>query len=420
MHIWQAIVEGLVQGLTEFLPVSSSAHLVFADHFLNLRLSDADTVFFDIMLHLGTLLAVLIYFYKDVWALLYGLGQVVIHPKRAWMENFYSRLAILLIIGTIPAAIAGKTLKLFFTTAFQNVPGTAAFLLVTAVMLFWISRRKAGERTIESLNWKDACVVGIMQAVAILPGISRSGATITGGLFQGLDRESAPRFSFLLSIPIILGGGLLELKDVAHTGTSLPLSVLLAGVLVAAISGYLAVMLLLDIVKRGKLEWFAYYCVIIGLAMLAYWTFLVPKIVVKPQVTPTAITQFDTFLLRTDGKIGPIELGQTIHIEVMVDAGMVPITTIEAVLPPAVSDTPFPVQRMLNFQRTGKGKYYISDEYKLYPLGKNYNINPAGEVRTLDLIVKNRYGMQSETKLDILVVPESLKNRTAKSAAGYF
>ena len=229
MEFWQSIIMGLMQGLTEFLPVSSSAHLVFTEHFLHLRMTEAQTVSFDVLVHLGTLLAVLIYFRSDIGQLLKGAGALIKNPKVAWHDNSFSRLFVFLMIGSIPAAIAGVTLESFFSAAFKNIPGTASLLFITAAMLIWITHRKSGNRGLQKANLKDALLIGLFQAIAILPGVSRSGSTITAGLLRGLDRDSAPRFSFLLSIPIIFGGGLFAVKDIIQTGIALPNAVLVAG-----------------------------------------------------------------------------------------------------------------------------------------------------------------------------------------------
>lgn len=177
------------------------------------------------MLHLGTLEAVLAYFTRDVRALLADAGRLFRLPRESWRSDPHSRLFALLVLGTIPAVAAGAQFQHAFQSAFSSVPGTAGFLLVTALMLVLITWRRIGERPMHTATWKDALLVGLFQAVAILPGISRSGAPITAGLLRGFDREAAPRFSFLLSIPIILGGGAMGIRDLTvapHSSLSLP------------------------------------------------------------------------------------------------------------------------------------------------------------------------------------------------------
>jgi len=410
MPIFAAIIKGLIQGLTEFLPVSSSAHLVFADHFLHLHQTESDTIFFDVMLHLGTLLAVVAYFRRDLLAILRGAGQLIIRPRAAWRGNANSRLFVWLLIGTAPAALAGKFLQDFFEQAFGNVQGTAALLLVTAAMLFWISRRKAGERTLDSLDAKDALWVGLLQAVAILPGISRSGATITGGLMRGLDRESAPRFSFLLSAPIILGGGLLKLKDALEVGTAIPNGALLGGFAAAAVSGYLAVVLLLGMVRRGRLDRFAYYCAVAGLGMLLYWTLLVPKAAVNDLAgfigqQPVGINKQEV--------MGPVEIGQSLRLYLQVKSGMIPLQDVYALVPVEESQPDDHLPFKLEAGTRQAGKWKLIDEYHIRPLQHDHPDILSHEIREMWVILRNKWGIQNEVRLRLLVVPTSPVNGIA-------
>ena len=413
MDILQAIIMGLVQGLTEFLPVSSSAHLVFADHFLHLRLSEAQTVSFDVLLHLGTLLAVLYYFRADVWQLLKGAAALVRAPKKAWRNNPFSRIFALLMLGTIPAGIAGLTLQDFFSAAFQNVPGTAALLFLTAAMLIWISRRKTGSRTLKSARWKDALIIGVFQALAILPGISRSGATITAGLLRGMDRESAPRFSFLLSIPIIFAGGLFDFKDTLGSGFSLPPGLLIAGFVAAAISGYIAVVLLLGIVRRGRLHYFAYYCIVAGAGMLLYWSLLVPK-VEKNALQLISRLPGETYTLRADNEFGPVEMNKPLQFIVPVKSAMLPVRKVQIVLPAQGHS------HSLSLRQSEKPGVFLLDNYPMRPLHAPAE-QPAEEVRDVWLVLYNSWGIRNEFHLRIRVVPPSAYSRTAmagKSDAG--
>ncbi len=409
MTVLAAIIMGLVQGLTEFLPVSSSAHLVFADHFLHLHLDQADTVSFDVLLHLGTLLAVLVYFRRDVLALLRGAGQLLARPRQAWRENPHARLFALLVLGTIPAALAGVLLKDFFSAAFQNVPGTATLLLVTAAMLFWITSRPVGGRALDTANWKDALLVGAFQAVAILPGVSRSGSTITGGLVRGLDRDAAPRFSFLLSIPIILAGGLFDLKDTLKTGYHLPSLALLAGFLTAAISGYIAVVLLMNVVRRGRLNRFGYYCAAAGLLMLGYWTLLVPQI---DAGKAAGLINQHTFSVNADGVLGPLEMGQPVQFTLPVQAGLVPLHDAYALLPTVDGHAPQRIS-LTPIYTGAKGIVLLgSERYLLRPLPGE---SPTGvnNIRNIWVVVRNRWGIQNEVQLQLLIVPVSPQHGTA-------
>jgi undecaprenyl-diphosphatase len=393
MTVFAAAIMGLVQGLTEFLPVSSSAHLVFADHFLHLRLSEADTVSFAVLVHMGTLMAVLVYFRRDILELLAGAGQLMRRPRAAWRENAGSRLFVWLALGTVPAAVLGVTLQDFFSQAFQNVPGTAVLLLGTAAMLFWISRRRHGGRTLEHTTAKDALLIGLFQALAILPGISRSGATITGGLLRGLDRDAAPRFSFLLSVPIILAGGLFDLKDTLQNGFSVTAPVAAVGFVTASVSGYLAVVLLLGVVRRGRLDRFAYYCVAAGIGMLAYWTLLVPKV-----TSEVAGFVGQRPIPNAQGELGPLGIGDSLKLRMVVDSGLLPLSDAYILAPEG--RIPLHLDAA-----TGKGKLGLSSE--VYSIPPHQTVHPAGETREVWVILRNKWGIQNEVRLRLLIVPIS-------------
>jgi undecaprenyl-diphosphatase len=405
------MLEGLVQGLTEFLPVSSKSHLVFANFFMGIRLSDSDTVFFDVMLHWGTLVAVLAFFYQDVLALLRGAGQLIVHPKQAWAENTQSRLFVYLLLGTIPAGLVYIPLKHFLEAAFENVPGTAVMLLVTACMLFWISRRRSGDRTLRSMTWRDAVLIGCCQAAALLPGISRSGSTITGGLFRGLDRDTAPRFSFLLAIPVILAAGLLKIKDAATLGISpsLSLPTLAAGFIVAAVSGYFAIGWLLRVVQRGRLDIFGYYCAVVGIGMLAFWTLLVPKIDANSIMVKTGRETYT--VNRTTDEIGNLELGERVRFAVNVTPGLVAIAQVSAEIP-APAGSPFSVTAGAKFPPAAGGRTFLSEEYQLRPMGDRYAPSAAGDLRDVWVVVRNRWGITNQVRVRLRVVPESLQRCT--------
>jgi undecaprenyl-diphosphatase len=273
LELWQAIVLGLVQGLTEFLPVSSSAHLVLVPWWLGWQA--APSLVFDTTLHLGTLVAVLAVLYGDVWRIVTAwLGSLTGRSAR----TAEARLGWWLILGTIPAVILGVALQSFFERLFDSPPRVAGLLLVTGLILALAERfsRPTG-KLLAQLGWRDAVLVGLAQAVAIAPGISRSGATIAAGLARGLHRAEAARFSFLLSIPIIFGAGLQQLAKTvlgrAHPASSAALAsepalLLLVGFVVAALVGYLAIRFLLSYVQRRSLYPFAIYCWVVGIASL--------------------------------------------------------------------------------------------------------------------------------------------------------
>lgn len=272
MNIIIALILGIIQGLTEFIPISSSAHLALAPWLFGWP---AYGLFFDTMLHWGTLLAVLAYFRKDWIAVIRGFIASVT-ARGPWdarpggrLAAPASRLAWGLILGSIPAAVLGYLFKDFFEGLFSAPRAIAVFLLVTALILFLSERAGRRIRALETLNIPDALVIGLAQAAAIAPGISRSGATMAAGLARGLTRDAAARFSFMLSTPVILGAGLLQLVDLATTSEAAPpLAVLLAGFIAAALTGYLCIRFLLNYLRRGSLNVFAIYCGVAGVAVL--------------------------------------------------------------------------------------------------------------------------------------------------------
>ena len=254
---------GLVQGATEFLPVSSSGHLTLLPWLLDWP---QPSLVFDTTLHLGTLAAVLIFFRQDIAQLVIAWWD---SGRRRRIDTAEARLAWGILIGTIPAALAGYLFEDFFAFFFGSPLWVAIFLLVTGVILAASERMGRREHGLEGITWRDALGIGLAQAVAILPGLSRSGATIGAGLALGLKREAAARFSFLLSIPIILGSGAFKLLDVLEAGgAGASAGGLLLGFLAAALSGYLCIRFLLAFLQRGRLYGFALYCWGAGLVTL--------------------------------------------------------------------------------------------------------------------------------------------------------
>ncbi len=268
MEIIQAIIIGLVQGLTEFLPVSSSAHLIFAQQFLGIA---EPNLAFDVLLHAGTIIAVLAYFWKDIIQMILAFFESLINLARG---NFlaevkkdpYKKLTWLVIIGTIPVGLAGILFNEIIESLFTGISIPAFFLLITGCILYFSQRKNSGEVDLKNMTWKETIIVGCGQACALLPGLSRSGTTIATGLFLGLDKEFAAKFSFILSIPAILGAAVVQLKDVS--GGNIDLFVWIIGFIVAVISGYLAISFLLKLIKEKSLDIFAYYCWIVGIIIL--------------------------------------------------------------------------------------------------------------------------------------------------------
>ena len=253
-----AIGLGVVQGLTEFLPVSSSGHLVVFQQQLaerGIHLS-TDHVAFDLVLHVGTLVPVAVVYRADILNLFKGvLG-----------DNAEGRKMILmLVIATIPTAIIGFAFEDWFMQVFQTTELVGAAFLFTAALLFSTKFARKGEVGIADMSWRWAVMIGLAQGLAITPGISRSGSTIAMAMLLGLNRELAAKFSFLLSVPIILGAFTLKAKDIEATGSILPL---LLGFAAAALSGYFALKVLLRIVNAGDFSKFSYYLVVISLLAL--------------------------------------------------------------------------------------------------------------------------------------------------------
>ncbi|MEN6290642.1 MAG: undecaprenyl-diphosphatase UppP [Methanobacterium sp.] len=273
MTIIQAIILGIVQGLTEFLPVSSSAHLVLVPPLINVNYANpSQAVAFDTLLHLGTLLAVIVYFWKDIIHIITGFVSSILDIFRGKFrtglrEDPSKRLVWLLVIGTIPAALTGILLNKQFEALFNNYAAVGFFLIITGVLLWAAERVKTGHKEIKEVSFKNALSIGIFQAFAIAPGISRSGSTIAAGLFSGLERELAARYSFLLAIPTIAGAALVQVKDIG-TGLEANTAALVSGFLAALIVGFLAIKLLLKLIKERTLMIFAYYCWIVGAATL--------------------------------------------------------------------------------------------------------------------------------------------------------
>ena len=268
MDILQAIIIGLVQGLTEFLPVSSSAHLIFTQQALGL--SDVGLAF-DVLLHVGTLVAVFAYFFSDIISMIKGFFLSLIDLKDGkFMEEVrrdpYKKLAWLTIIATIPVGIVGVLFNDLVESLFTGITVPAFFLLITGCLLYVSQRMNSGGIDLSNITLKEALIMGCGQALAVLPGLSRSGTTIAAGLFSGLDKEFAAKFSFILSIPAILGAGVFQLKDLS--GGNVEIEACIAGFIVAVISGYLAISVLLKLIREKSLDIFAYYCWIVGAVIL--------------------------------------------------------------------------------------------------------------------------------------------------------
>ncbi len=274
MNTLEAIILGTIQGLTEFLPVSSSGHLVLFQNLFGLHEPE---LLFDICLHVGTLAAVLIVFYREIFQILTALVQLPGRLKSAGgIRNLLAgdesiRMALLIVVGSIPTAAIGLLFKEITDQLFGSLTIVGCMLLVTGTLLWQTRRIRSKGRPIERTSLKDALLVGLVQGLAILPGISRSGSTIATALFLGVDRKVAGRYSFLLSIPAILGALILGL-DTPELHTTIPLGTILAGSVISAVVGWLALVILLRVVDRGQLHRFAPYCWAVGaITLVVAW-----------------------------------------------------------------------------------------------------------------------------------------------------
>ena len=270
MNSFQATMLGIIQGITEFLPISSSGHLVIFQHLFGLKEPE---LFFNISVHVGTLIAVIIFFRKEIQAIIISLMRfsALYFTGKAQFSYIYenpdAKLAFLIVTGSIPTAILGLLFHKIADQLFSSVFIVGFMLIITGCFLWstkWIKRK---DRNINRFSIKNALVIGLVQGIAIIPGISRSGSTIVAGLFLGIDRATAARYSFLLSIPAILGAEVLALKDLS-THTLLFDKTILLGAVSSCIVGYCALKLLVYIVGKGRLHIFAPYCWITGIMAL--------------------------------------------------------------------------------------------------------------------------------------------------------
>jgi undecaprenyl-diphosphatase len=263
----KAIILGLIQGLTEFLPVSSSGHLAILHEVLEFETES--NLFFDVILHLGTLIAVVYFYRNSIVNIIRGgiFGVKSIAAKKGIKESFFtsadSKLFTLIFIGSIPTAIIGITFKDFFEGLAGNLVFVGFALIGTALFLTAFELKKKADKKIDSMTVADSLIIGIIQGVAIIPGISRSGSTISTAKLLGISKETAASYSFLLSLPAISGAFLLSMKDAAEAGFVYE-HYILAGFVTAVISGYFALKLLIWMIKRSSMYYFAVYCMILA------------------------------------------------------------------------------------------------------------------------------------------------------------
>jgi len=271
VSLFTALILGIIQGVTEFLPVSSSGHLSIAQNLFKIQAVGEEHVFFDLLLHFGTLIAIFVAYWADIADmgkefflgardLVKGTTPKPVPPGR--------RMIALIVVAMLPLflilPIKKKVEGLYYNTTF-----IAVALLITGCLLFMSDRVKKGRKTAKSATWKDAVIVGIAQAFATLPGISRSGTTITTGTFVGFDRKFAVRFSFLMSVPAVLGAVVLDVSDALAEGIDPALlGVYAVGIVSSAVSGYLSIRFINMIASKGKFGAFAYYCWAAGIITL--------------------------------------------------------------------------------------------------------------------------------------------------------
>ena len=268
MELLKAVILGVVQGLTEFLPVSSSGHLVIGAEILGFK--DTSGIAFEVFLHLGTLLAVIIVFRRELMLMIRSLFvSAEIRRQDPELSRLYS-WNFFIVIATVPAVVVGLFLKDSIEMIFDYILITFAMLAVTGTIMMLTKKIPNGQKEV---NGSRAFLIGIAQAMAIMPGLSRSGSTIFTGMLLGINRETAARFSFVMSIPAILGAAVIKLGDLINSppGRDELLGIGI-GTVASVISGYFAIILLMGIVKKGRLHWFGYYCFAIS-GMGFFWYF---------------------------------------------------------------------------------------------------------------------------------------------------
>ena len=267
MNIWHAILLGLIQGITEFLPISSSGHLSILNNLFGLSIDENGHMFFDVLLHLGTLASIAVVYWKDIVGMFFEvLGFVNLGPLAGARKERYpsARLFFMIILATLPLVLV-LPIKDQLETLYYHSIFIGIALILTGCMLYVSDKMTPGKKTATNMTVLDALIIGLCQCVATVPGLSRSGTTITAGIATGLNREFAVKFGFLMSIPAVLGANLLSLVDAFQEGIDWSLvPAYLVGMAVAAVSGIASISLLHRIAKRGRFGSFAYYCWVVG------------------------------------------------------------------------------------------------------------------------------------------------------------
>ncbi|MGH3499728.1 MAG: undecaprenyl-diphosphate phosphatase [Nocardioidaceae bacterium] len=264
MDFLQALVLGIVEGLTEFLPVSSTGHLTIVEKLMGLGIDDSDVTAFTAVIQIGAIVAVIVYFRRDIWNIITGwLSGLVRSDQRATLDY---RMGWYVIVGTIPVGVAGLLGKDLVTGALRNLWWVAAALIGWSVVMVAAERLASQRRHEHDVRVRDAVIIGVVQCISLIPGVSRSGATISAGLFTGLDRLTATRMSFFLSIPALVAAGLYELPSAL--GGDIPLTSTIVATVVSFLVAYAAVAWLLRFVANHSIEWFVGYRVLLGVVMM--------------------------------------------------------------------------------------------------------------------------------------------------------
>ena len=267
-----SVLMGVLQGVAEFLPISSSGHLALFQHFFGVENYEETQMFFTVLLHLGTLISVCVYYWRDVIDMIreffLGIRDLTVRRGGGAPPPPTRRLVMMIIVATLPL-FAILPVKGLVEDAMSNVTFVSVALLATGFILFFSDRMARGRKNARNATVADALLVGCAQAVGTLPGISRSGITISAGLLRGFDRTFAVRFSFLMSLPAVLGANILSLKDALEAGVDLEmLPIYLVGMVVSGVVGYFAIRLVNLLADKGKFGKFAYYCWVVGLGSL--------------------------------------------------------------------------------------------------------------------------------------------------------
>lgn len=276
MNLFHAIILGIVQGLTEFIPISSSAHLILAEKIMGLdkMMSPEQITAFTAVIQLGTLVAVIVYFFNDIMSIIVGFiggNLAMLQSRQQRGTHNGAKLGYLIILGTLPVVVVGLAFKKLIEGAFtKNLYVIGVSVVVWALFLFLAEMFGVRRRGMNELRWSDAIMVGIAQCFALIPGSSRSGTTITGALVNGLTRETAARFSFLLSIPAIAGSGLLEMKELLKVGglQGIGMLNLIVATVISAIVGYASIAFLLSYLRKNSTVVFILYRLLVGIAIL--------------------------------------------------------------------------------------------------------------------------------------------------------